>query len=1013
MVSFVIRFKLFPACWLLLIPAKGLFAAPFAERLAHDFMYPPRDCRPYTYWFWPASAVTEQELTWELQQMYEQGMGGVLINSAFGPIYEKGAIPFLSDDHLKMIRHAVLTAKKLGLKVILNFSGGWVFGGFWVPPEQRSQSLVPASVELKGPVRFSAELPKFVKAADHRGEISVADIPDGEKLVAVVAGEVKDGRMISSSLVDLTSQVADDSLSWTVPQGLWRLTVFWLKYTGQKTVPPDYGQVHWCVDHFSRSAMKRYCEFIGGKYLQAVGDEFGKTIIALHCDSYEMASLPDGFYWSDSLLSQFHAYKGYDLTRYLPALWWPIDDLSANIRYDVNDFLHQAGLGIFFQTFLDWCHRHHLQASMEPYGFTTDILEGAGMADLPFMEVTAGEKDAVPWFDNRIGPKRYVASGADLYGRNIIGVEAYTYLHWEIYRATLEELKIASDGFLCSGANLFFNHLYAYTPERQAAPSRTLPWAAVINHTNLWWKDYHHLADYIARCCFLLRQGLPQKDIAVYSPLANQWTLDVKNARKWTREYDWGALGELIFANGYQFDLINDEVLQHRAAWQNGVLTVNNMEYRILLLPDISAMPVETLEVIRRYVADGGVAIALKQLPKCSVGLSDHAVKDLRVQSLIREMFAEPVGRDGTGEKSFDKGRTHFIKQVLHRQDVLDRRSSPLDPFVNTLRAYLPPDVSIDFASAGLRENNGLSFFHRRLGEDDLYFVANIQDRPFRLPLTFRVCNKIPWHWNPYDGSIARLWHYEQNSQGIELPIELAPFESLFVLFQTGLDSSRISAGDFHRIVNVKQDTITAAARMNGRHHLLVQSGRRTVSLSCTVQGVPPPFDLAGPWRMTLADAGVDTVLTHLESWTVYAATRHFSGAGRYETHFTIPYDYLNTEHKLFLELGKVGSIAHVQLNGKQIGTHWMSHTHLPITSAVRPGDNHLVVEVINTLINRAAGLRQPIPVPAELISHYGSGTTAYTETFRGPVGFAALPASGLIGPVRIIAEKITSIPVR
>ncbi|NLP12394.1 hypothetical protein GX408_18490 [bacterium] len=979
----------------------------------NGFSHPPRDCRPYTYWFWPASAVTEEEITWELQQMHEQGMGGVLINSAFGPVFEKGAIPFLSDDHLKMIRHAVLTAKKLGMKVVLNFSGGWVFGGFWLPPEQRSQSLVPASVELNGPVHFSAELPKFVKAADHRGEISVTDIPDGEKLVAVVAGKIKDGNMPSSTLVDLTSLVVNDSLNWTVPEGLWRLTAFWLKYTGQKTVPPDYGQVHWCVDHFSRSAMKNYCEFIGGKYFQAVGDEFGKTISALHCDSFEMASLPDGFYWSDSLLTEFHAYKGYELTRYLPALWWSVDDLSAKIRYDVNDFLHHAGLQIFFRTFLEWCHRHGIQASMEPYGFTTDILEGAGMVDLPFMEVTPGEKDAVPWFDTRIGPKRYVASGADLYGRNIIGVEAYTYLHWEIYRATLEELKIASAGFLCTGANHFFNHLYAYTPERQAAPSRTLPWAAVINHTNLWWSDYHHLADYVGRCCFLLRQGRPQKDIAVYSPLANQWTLDVKNARKWTREYDWGVLGELIFANGYQFDLINDEVLQHRASWQNGILTVNAMEYRILLLPDISAMPVETLQIIRRYVADGGVVIALEQLPACSVGLHDHVANDLRVQSLIHEMFTEPISPDGTGEKPFGKGRTHFIKRVLRRHDVLDRLSSPLDPFVNTLRTYLSPDVSIDLTAAGLRENNGLSFFHRRLGEVDLYFVANIQERSFRLPLTFRVRDKIPWHWNPYDGSISRLWHYRQNSQGIELPIELAPFESLFVLFQSGQDSSRVLASDFHRIVNMKQDTIFAAARLNGRHHLLVQSRRRIASFSCTVQGVPPPLKLTGPWKMTLAEAGIDTLLTHLESWTAHPAIRHFSGIGCYEIQFTLPAGYLNKQLRLWLDLGKVGSIAHVQLNGRPIGTQWISHTYLPITSAIRPGNNRLVVEVTNTLINRAAALKQPVPVPAKLIPHYGSGITAYTKSFRGPVGFAALPASGLIGPVHIIAEKITSIPVR
>ena len=70
------------------------------------------------------------------------------------------------------------------------------------------------------------------------------------------------------------------------------------------------------------------------------------------------------------------------------------------------------------------------------------------MTHLPEMEITAGEKDAVPWFDTRIGPKKYVSSGAHIYGRNIVTTEAYTFMHWENYRSTLEEMKIASDNYL-------------------------------------------------------------------------------------------------------------------------------------------------------------------------------------------------------------------------------------------------------------------------------------------------------------------------------------------------------------------------------------------------------------------------------------------------------------------------------------------------------------------------------------------------------------------------------------
>jgi hypothetical protein len=994
----------------------GITASALDQTARDDFLDPPIECWPRTYWFWPGSAVTQEEITWELRQMHEKGLGGVLINSAFQPIYEKGAIPFLSDEYLAMLRHAVLTARELDMKVTLNLSAGWVFGGYWVPPDERSQSLVPAALELTGPQLFSGELPRFAKAPDHRGEILIADIPDFDKLVAVVAGKVVDGIIETDSLVDLTSRVNGTTISWETPAGSWRLMAFWLKPTGQRSIGPDYGEDHWCVDHFSRRAMKNYCDFIGGKFYQAVGDEFGKTVEALHCDSFEMASLPNGFYWSDGLMAEFEQYKGYDLAKFLPALWWPVGDLSPKIKYDVNDFLDHAGMEIFFNTFLTWCHDHHVKASMEPYGFTTDILEGTGAVDLPFLEVTPGEKDGVPWFDQRIGARKYVASGADLYGRNIVGVEAYTFVHWEIYRATLEELKIASDGFLCAGANQFYNHLYCYTPEREAAPSRALPWEAVINHTNIWWKHYRLLSDYLARCCTLLRLGIPQKDIAVYSPLANQWTLDARNARKWTREFYWGDLGKLLAPNGYDFDVINDDALQHHAQLRDGRIHAGEMSYRVLVLPNIQAMPLETLQVLQQFVQDGGVVIALERVPDSSTGLAEYAANDAQVQAIARDMFAEPTGKDDTGAKAYGKGRTHHIKLVINRQEVLDWRSSMLDPFVNTLREYVTPDFGIDFAQEGLRENNGLSFVHRALDDTDLYFVSNIQDQPSSIPVTFRVQGKIPWRWNPYTGAITRQWQYRTTADGIEIPLGLAPYESTFVIFEAGEESMQVAESTFAGIVDVKPDTVQALCSDNGEHFLVIDDRDGPQTYTATVEDIPAPLRIDSDWQMTLEGHGfakVERALTQLVSWTEDPATKHFSGAGRYETNFTLPAEYRASDLDLQLDLGRVGNVAEVELNGFPIGTCWIRGQVLDITKAARRGQNRLVVHVTNTLINRASGLTELVPVPEHLVEHYGSGTTPHSETFRGPAGFRPLPASGLLGPVRILAAKKVSVPLR
>ena len=367
----------------------------------------------------------------------------------------------------------------------------------------------------------------------------------------------RDGVLDPESLTVITDHAQGRRIVWDAPEGTWRVMAFWAVF-------PDDSAT---VNHMDKEAMRHYVEYLGAKYFDAVGDEFGKTVDSLFGDSFEVPIHRNGIYWSDALPAEFEARKGYPLIEHLPALWWEVGEISPKIRYDINHVLHEVGMEAFFETFTSWCTAHGIKSRVQPYGFATDTIEGAGVVDLPEMEITAGEKDSVPWFDTRIGPKKHVASGAHLYGHNVITTEAYTYLHWEPYRATLEELKIASDNFLRAGATKFYNHGYIASPERDIAPTRGFYAAFHISHDNVWWRYYHLLSDYIARCCFLLRQGTFHADVAVYSPLANQWTLDAFNARRWTRDFDWGELGQILLSNGYDFDLVNDDVLQNKATF--------------------------------------------------------------------------------------------------------------------------------------------------------------------------------------------------------------------------------------------------------------------------------------------------------------------------------------------------------------------------------------------------------------------------------------------------------------
>ena len=611
---------------------------PGFDSIQANFINPPADYWPHTRWWWPGNPVSKAEITHELEEMRAHGIRGVE-QISMSEVYEKGNIPYLSDEFMEMLKHTVYEAKRLGMEVSLNFGGpGWIIGGAWVKEEEKSKDLVPTFIDLAGNQVYNGDLPDHLTKTKRSWERFTPKLDGDEILLAVVAGKIENnGQINEKSLINLTATVSENKISWKVPEGEWRLMAFWLK----KNVISN------AVDHFSRQAMENYCNFLGNKFYNAFGDEFGKTVESLFVDSFELPNLSSGINWSTGLLEAFKKEKGYDLAPYLPAIWWNVGEISPKIRFDVNEFLHQTGLNVFFKTFLGWCEDHHIKGRIQAYGFNTDNIEASGKAHIPEMEITAGEKDAADWFDTRIGPKQYVASGAHLYGRKVVSAEVYTFIHWERYRETLEELKIASDGYLMAGATKFYNHGFNFSPEKIVTPTRSLPFAAYIQPQNVWWKYYPKLAEYIARSAFLLRQGDFTADVALYSPLANQWALNALNMRKWTREFEWGDLGELLISNGYNYDLINDDALQNIATVANGKLKIRTNEYKVLILPNVETIPLKTLEFIEKYVEMGGIVIALERIPEKSTGLTDYRISDNKVKELSNSLFNKPKQSDG------------------------------------------------------------------------------------------------------------------------------------------------------------------------------------------------------------------------------------------------------------------------------------------------------------------------------------------------------------------------------
>jgi hypothetical protein len=99
--------------------------------------------RPGTYWWWMGSAVDKENITWNLEQMREAGMGGGTIVPIYGVKgYESKYLQHLSPEFVEMVSHASKEAKRLGMWVDMTTGTGWPFGGPMITDQNCDATVV-------------------------------------------------------------------------------------------------------------------------------------------------------------------------------------------------------------------------------------------------------------------------------------------------------------------------------------------------------------------------------------------------------------------------------------------------------------------------------------------------------------------------------------------------------------------------------------------------------------------------------------------------------------------------------------------------------------------------------------------------------------------------------------------------------------------------------------------------------------------------------------------------------
>ena len=186
-------------------------------------------------------------------------------------------------------------------------------------------------------------------------------------------------------------------------------------------------------------------------------------------------------------------------------------------------------------------------------------------------------------------------------------------------------------------------------------------------------------------------------------------------------------------------------------------------------------------------------------------------------------------------------------------------------------------------------------------------------------------------------GAHAELCEYQERAGVTYVPVRLAPYESTFFVFEKTQQRPHAVSSALAWIEGVEDQRVTGWTDREGNHS--VNLGRGEIRRARAQQ--VPALCISTSWRLVLNSPVFERLeiqLDDLVSWTDLPQARHFSGTGVYTTEFSLPERYVQKDIKLYLELGKVGNVADVFLNGKPVGTAWTRGQRLDVSGQAYAG---------------------------------------------------------------------------
>jgi hypothetical protein len=912
--------------------------------------------------------------------------------------------------------------------------------------------------------------------------IANLDAKDGRNGRAVLSspnvGDSTAGAIQKGKIVDLTSKLTvGGKLNWRVPAGEWVILRLGYTPTGAKNHPAPVEGTGLECDKFSKAALDAHWAGFMQKILDDIGPLAGKTLDSSLIDSYEVG----GQNWTEDFRAEFQKRRGYDPLKFLPAFTGRFVDnpaVSERFLWDVRRTIADLFAENYFGHFAELCRRHGLMNAVEPYTGPFESLQSGAPADVVMGEFWTGSQGhpsvklaasiAHIYGKTIVGAESFTATPAagrwqnDPYSLKALGDLMYCQglNRYVFHRYAMQPWTNHWPGMTMGQWGFHFERTVTWWNEGK-------PWIDYMTRCEFLLQQGRAVAD----AAYFTGESAPAEMRVGNPALPAGYDYDAVNADVLLH----GATvknGRLTLASGASYaalilppDDVNmtPQTLQCIAKLVRAGATV--VGPRPQHSPSLAGYPKCDAQVNKLAAGLWG---------KCdgSHVLENSCGKGRVVWNKpLFDVFAE---QDLKPDFEFhgDSNATHlaYTHRVAGEADIyfVSNQRRQFDSAGCTFRVNgkVPelwhPDtgviepapvwraqdgrttVRLDFEPAG---SVFVIFRHAAAGADH---IITVSDNTFPKSSTAPKLEIQHAIYVAADGTngmdvTAKLSQWVRDGQlvveaqngvfGVDPAVNHVKELRVDYTLDGRAGHATVPEGETLTLPATtassqppQWETIVAAggspvvrAWNNGSVVLRAAGGK---VLHAVATDLPASQEISGAWNLSFPPnwgAPPSVTLDKLISWTAHTnnGVRYFSGTTTYNKEIEIPAERLNSGRELWLDLGAVKDFAEVSLNGQDFGVLWKPPFHVNITTAAKPGANHLVVKVTNLWPNRLIGDEQLPPDvewngkqlagwPQWLLDGKPSPTGRLTfTTWHHWTKDSPLLESGLIGPVTLRTAEI------